>query len=151
MRYIPDNEDREDSYSHIYDSIDDDEPKRKPKLSTFTMNFARSLGYGGKRKRSEKVERTPKNGFVYLLKTPLDGTLFKIGKASNPYNRLKTFNVKLPFPIQYECLIQTTDMSLLERELHTKFASKRLDGEWFRLDQEDVEYIRTLANTETVL
>lgn len=145
MRYIPDNEDRKDSYSHIYESLDEDEVKPKPKLSTFTMNFARSLGYGGKKIRSGKMVSTPRSGFVYLLKTPLDDTLFKIGKASDPNNRLRTFNVKLPFPIQYECLIQTSDMSSLEKELHSKFASKRLDGEWFRLGQEDVEYICSLV------
>lgn len=100
------------------------------------------------RKPEFKPYEPPKrdrSGHIYLLRAIHDSTLFKIGRAKDPNDRLKTFNVKLPFPIEYDCLVQTDDMYALESNLHAKFASKRLDGEWFRLEQEDVEYIRSLV------
>jgi hypothetical protein len=42
-------------------------------------------------------------------------------------------------------MIQTSDMRELERMLHARFADKRVDGEWFILTPEDVEYIKGLA------
>jgi hypothetical protein len=86
-----------------------------------------------------------RNGYVYLLRTAHDVTLFKIGRTSNPDNRIKTFNVKLPFQVEYEHLIPTVDMYALESELHQRFASQRLEGEFFRLSSEDVQYIKSLG------
>jgi hypothetical protein len=82
-------------------------------------------------------------GYVYLLQSPTKYR--KIGKTKNPNNRLKTFSVKLPFEVEYEALIQTNNMSQLEVDLHNLFASKRVNGEWFDLSPEDVEYIKGLA------
>lgn len=108
-----------------------------------------------KPKPHQKVETIPppiiiqirnRSGYVYLLSAPHDLTLFKIGRTSNPQNRLRTFNIKLPFAVEYICTIKTDDMYALESTLHRKFASKRLDGEWFRLTSEDVDYIKGLSN-----
>lgn len=85
---------------------------------------------------------TKKGGFVYLLKTGSD--VYKIGRAKDPNNRLRVFNVKLPFEVEFEHLIATENMYLLERELHQRFASKRVNGEWFRLDMQDIDYIKSL-------
>ena len=81
-------------------------------------------------------------GYVYLLRALHDPSLFKIGRTNNPDNRLRIFAVKLPYPVEYDCLISTDDMYALESELHAQFADKRLEGEWFRLDEDDVAYIR---------
>ncbi len=88
---------------------------------------------------------TVRAGYVYLLRTLHDETLFKIGRTSNPDNRAKTFGVTLPFPVEYVCLIQSDDMYILEGQLHAKFSQQRLDGEFFRLSPDDVEYIKGLA------
>lgn len=84
-------------------------------------------------------------GYVYLLQALHDATLFKIGRTSNPDNRAKTFGVTLPFKVEYACLIQCDDMHTLEAKLHAKFSKQRLDGEFFRLSPDDVEYIKGLA------
>lgn len=84
-----------------------------------------------------------KNGYVYLLKT--DKGFWKIGRSKTPDGRKKTFGVTLPFDVEFECLIKTSDMWLLESKLHAQYASKRIDGEWFKLDTDDVEYIKSLA------
>jgi len=44
------------------------------------------------------------------------------------------------------CTIATEDMHGLESRLHKRFADKRANGEWFLLDEADVEYIRGLAD-----
>lgn len=87
--------------------------------------------------------RTSKPGYVYLLKSPLGA--YKIGKTSNPDNRIKTFSVKLPFEVEYTCVIKCVDMNELEKRLHAKFADKRINGEWFALTTDDIEYIRWLS------
>ena len=86
-------------------------------------------------------------GYVYLIQSPT-GT-FKIGRTNNPKNRMKTFSVKLPFEVSYLCLVPTTNMYKLERALHQKFAHRRVNGEWFALDETDVAYIRSLATVES--
>jgi len=89
-----------------------------------------------------------REGYVYLLRTLHDSTAFKIGRTKNPKNRIKTFATKFPFKVQYVCLLHTNDMITLEKQLHDQFASQRLDGEFFRLSQSDVQYIKSLGATK---
>lgn len=95
----------------------------------------------------EATPRQPKSakpGYVYLLKSEVGH--YKIGRTVNPENRQKTFGVQLPFRVDYECLVKTENMKGLEDQLHQKFADKRLDGEWFNLTPDDIEYIKRLAS-----
>lgn len=93
---------------------------------------------------ASKPERKAKPGYVYLVQE-INGPHFKIGHSKNPAHRQKTFNVKLPYQVEFVCLIQTNDMEKLEHQLHERFSEKRVDGEWFLLSPEDVEYIKGLA------
>ena len=101
------------------------------------------MGVFRKREHSKKSKKD-ESGFVYLLKG--ETGQYKIGKAKNPENRLKTFTVKLPFHVEYVCTIRTVDMRELEQALHEQFADKRIDGEWFDLATEDIEYIKAMAS-----
>lgn len=98
------------------------------------------------RNRKPQSPKPPKDesGYVYLLKS--ENGHYKIGKAKNPDNRLKTFTVKLPFKVEYICTIQTVDMGELEAALHEQYETKRIDGEWFNLEPEDIEYIKGMAS-----
>jgi hypothetical protein len=89
---------------------------------------------------------TPKdtNGYVYLLKM-VKGEYYKIGRTAKPKKRMDRFDVKLPFEVECEHLIQTDNMYQLERELHQRFASKRTNGEWFALDAADVETVKGIG------
>lgn len=86
---------------------------------------------------------TKRNGHVYLLKSPT-GT-YKIGRTKDPSKRLHTFSVKLPFEVEFVCVIAAEDMIALETELHRKFKHKRVGGEWFALSEDDVAFISQLA------
>lgn len=105
-----------------------------------------------KKRRNEKVaakrqEESHKQqaaaGYVYLIAS--DTGYYKIGRTNNPENRLATFAVKLPFHVEYECLIACPDMRALERSLHQKFEHKRVNGEWFALDADDIAIIKSLG------
>jgi Meiotically up-regulated gene 113 len=95
-----------------------------------------------KRVKAEKAAKQSK-GFVYLIQS--QSGAYKIGRTKNPNDRLKTFNVKLPFEVEFICLIETANMHALEAELHEQFSDKRVNGEWFNLNSDDVEYIKGLA------
>lgn len=90
------------------------------------------------------TSKSPKAGYVYLIQSPTQA--YKIGRTVNPDNRMRTFAVKLPFEVEYICLIATNDMKQLEFDLHKMFDSKRIRGEWFALNTDDVEYIKGLAS-----
>lgn len=80
-------------------------------------------------------------GYVYLLKS--SSGFYKIGRAQNPTNRLKTFTVKMPFEVEYEHLLKTNNPKDLEQFFHKRFADKRVNGEWFALTPSDIEFIKS--------
>lgn len=75
---------------------------------------------------------------TYLMKD--SSGLYKIGCSVDPRSRLdsmKTGNAT----IELVCIIKEN----IEQELHTKYASKRVKGEWFKLSEKDVRDIKRLA------
>lgn len=87
-------------------------------------------------------DRKKQSGYIYLI-TSKDG-LYKIGLSKDVMSRIKTLGVTLPFEIEPIHTIKTDDMVGLEKELHSRFESKRIRGEWFALETDDVEYIKSL-------
>jgi hypothetical protein len=90
-----------------------------------------------------KTRKPPKPGYVYLIKSPSGH--YKIGRAIDPHDRVRTFGVQLPFEVEIIALIQTDDYVRLEKSLHAYFESQRVNGEWFNLSPADVEYIKSLS------
>lgn len=90
----------------------------------------------------QKPTRQLQFGYVYLLRG--QNGLYKIGLSKDAERRLKNFE-GLPFDVDYICVIESEDMRGLEASLHKRFAAKRVKGEWFDLDAEDVDYIRSLT------
>lgn len=83
------------------------------------------------------------SGYVYLILASTGH--YKIGRTKSYKDRMKLFGVQLPFTFEFIHVIQTEDMYTLESKLHERFASKRVNGEWFSLTDEDVAYIKSLA------
>ena len=82
-------------------------------------------------------------GWVYLIKS--DTGHYKIGQTSNLHDRLRTFEVKLPFEITpIHAFFCHYDRLFCEKWLHEKFAAKRIRGEWFSLTNDDVEFIKSI-------
>lgn len=86
-------------------------------------------------------------GFVYLIKSPYG---YKIGKSVNMKQRVQLFSVKLPFPIEVIHYAKFDDYTVAESTLHRKFQDKRLEGEWFDLAPEDIEYIKSQGHAMDV-
>lgn len=81
-----------------------------------------------------------KHGFVYVLHQ-IGSDNYKIGHSIDPKKRLRRI-IKLPFKVEFFIIIESDDMVALENELHDHFYQKRVNGEWFKLDDADLEYIR---------
>lgn len=77
-------------------------------------------------------------GYVYVVK--LDKH-YKIGISKTPESRLKEFTL-LPYELETIILERVIDYDKREKELHEHFADKRVRGEWFLLDNNDIEYIK---------
>ncbi len=79
------------------------------------------------------------NGFVYLIRGQYQGKIaYKIGKANSLKERLRKFEVIIPFDIElvYGCYVRNP--LNFEKRLHNKFKHKRVAGEWFDLDEKDI-------------
>lgn len=76
-------------------------------------------------------------GYVYLIK---HGTRneYKIGRTNNPIRREGELRLELPEKVQPIHYIKTDDPAGIENYWHSRFSSKRKEGEWFSLRTEDV-------------
>lgn len=79
-------------------------------------------------------------GHVYVIRSPYG---YKIGKTRTLRDRTRLFAVKLPFPIEVVMTGWFADYSAAERRLHRQFAGRRLEGEWFDLNDTDLKVLRT--------
>lgn len=83
-------------------------------------------------------QRRMRSGWVYILN---GGSYYKIGKAINITDRIKSFSPLLPFKVEILHTIQSNDYTWAEKSLHEKFAEKRSNGEWFELDALDISWL----------
>ena len=75
---------------------------------------------------------------VYLLAN-LDDGHYKIGITSGDVSkRVKALQTGNSIPIDIIAVFPSDFHSKIEKTLHRKYKSKRLEGEWFMLDGEDV-------------
>jgi hypothetical protein len=88
-------------------------------------------------KVSKTTDRPKKNGYIYLV-NEVNGPHYKIGKAIDINSRQHIFNVKLPYKIDMAHCFFADDYNEAELKLHNKHKEKRIDGEWFVLDSDDV-------------
>lgn len=92
-----------------------------------------------------KRERPTKSaaGYIYLIEGQPNH--YKIGKTVNPKERIGTLGVQLPYPIQVIHLIPVDNMTAAEQYLHSQFGDKRIRGEWFELDAQEVAFIKSIS------
>jgi len=83
-------------------------------------------------------EKLEKVGYVYLLRHG-SRQEYKIGRTNNPIRREGEIRLELPEKIQPIHYIETDDPSGIENYWHSRFASKRKEGEWFSLTTNDVK------------
>lgn len=92
--------------------------------------------------KGSKPSLSPTAGYVYVIRSPLG---FKIGKTVNLKSRARLFEVKLPFQISIEHYAWFDDYTHAERSFHITYHAKRLEGEWFDLNESDLSEIKKLG------
>lgn len=83
----------------------------------------------------------PFNGYVYILRY---GIHFKIGKATSIRQRLTALGISMPEEPELIHVIKACNPDIGERLLHRKFWPKHVRGEWFALDQKDIEWLKSI-------
>ncbi len=88
---------------------------------------------------------------VYLLGSKEHGW-YKIGQSDNVARRVKEISSSYPFAVELIAVWRTQwgRCRTIEAYLHTVFADKRINGEWFRLDVEEVEHCVSLMTEMTL-
>lgn len=105
------------------------------------------FNYDSSRKRYEGIEEEIQHEsdccYTYLMKDTSNG-YYKIGMSNNPTYRERTLQSEKP-TIELVHSRKFCDRKKArnhEKELHEKFKSKRIRGEWFDLDIKDVVLIK---------
>ena len=89
----------------------------------------------------------PIMGWVYLIEG--QEKCFKIGYTTNLKKRLwQQLSPRMPYPLKLIHSIKTDDCIELESRLHAIFDDKRLDGEWFKLDDADIDRFKDIGDHE---
>lgn len=80
-------------------------------------------------------------GYVYLLQNTVHVDVFKIGKTNYPARRVYEFGVLNPYPLSVIFVKRASNASAAETHLHRRFRKSRLEGEWFKLNETDINVI----------
>ena len=91
-------------------------------------------------------ERKDQDGYIYLLKSQ---NAYKIGRSQSIEKRIYTIQNTTPFKIKLIFKKKVRDCFQMERKLHLKFKEKRIKGEWFQLNKEDIEEIKEMLYSES--
>lgn len=100
-------------------------------------------------KRWEKqTTKIDNNGCGYLYVVEVAGN-YKIGITKKPKQRLGEYTKYAKEPKQI-IIEQCYNYKKIEEQLHTKYSDKCIRGEWFTLDQKDIEEIRTFLEENRI-
>jgi hypothetical protein len=80
---------------------------------------------------------------VYILKTGRN--LYKIGKTRDLHKRLASYHTHLPVLFRVVRQYPAANMDDLEASLHIVFQHRRVKGEWFRLNNDDLQICDNIA------
>jgi hypothetical protein len=80
-------------------------------------------------------------GYVYFIQHQKSG-LIKIGRTKHLERRMGFFTKRFQLPTKLIHSIQTLNYEKIELAFHRYFLNKRKMGEWFSLDEADIEQIK---------
>lgn len=89
----------------------------------------------------EHLEKLPNTEYVYVIQDIDISGYYKIGRTSNPSQRMATFGVQLPFRTAILRVIPCENSRRVEDHLHNHFHFSRKNGEWFDLNENQVVWL----------
>ncbi len=112
----------------------------KDKANREKPNFVLTKEFTDKLLSKYNLNSKPKkSNLLYLLKAD---KYYKIGVTRNLVSRIKSIQTGCMFEVEVEETWLIDDPTKTERQLHKIFKNKRMTGEWFELNEEDVLFIK---------
>lgn len=99
------------------------------------------------RAAESEAARWARAGYVYLLVAETGE--HKIGFAREVSSRVCRLGTQTPYRLALVHSFYADDARGAEKELHRRFKSKRIRGEWFALSAEDVAWFKSLKRGAT--
>lgn len=90
------------------------------------------------------------SGFVYLIRK-IGTDIYKIGKTKNVDRRMGDFGVQLPFQTEEIFRFFSVNHDKTEKLIHQHFKEKCVNGEWFQLNVQDIEDIKTCTFPSAII
>jgi hypothetical protein len=85
-------------------------------------------------------------GIIYVIAADAPtGRIYKIGRTTNLKSRLNDLQTTCPYPLSVVVQYQSECCGNEEKGLHIYFADKRLRGEWFALNLDDIAFIQSFS------
>jgi predicted XRE-type DNA-binding protein len=88
--------------------------------------------------------RVTNAGCIYVLSSTRSNGLFKIGRTLDITKRISSLNCGSPDPLKLVHSILSDDPVSAESIIHKKFSAKRTKGEWFALNETDIQFLKSL-------
>lgn len=107
---------------------------RKLAFSIFCRHFPAHL-------TGIEIGESKQVGYIYFIQEKYSGAI-KIGRSLNLEKRLRLFIAELPFQVVLIQYIKTINYEKIELACHEHFAKSRVNGEWFRLSDIEIQRIR---------
>lgn len=82
----------------------------------------------------------PREGWIYIL---AGGGFYKIGRTEDPNRRLAQISPKLPFEVEVAHIFYSEDVIQEEADLHERFKHQHTNGEWFKLSEDDLKWLKS--------
>lgn len=106
------------------------------------------------RKIIDEVGDSPRPGWIYILRETESKRFSVIGRAKHLKPRLDWYGKVLPYDLELMGALWADDYVLREAEAHERFADKNIRGEWFALDEKDIEFLfwrRSFIDPESLM
>lgn len=97
--------------------------------------------------KKDKIRKKKIKGYIYLLKSK---NLYKIGRALQIKDRIKTYKTENPFGIRVILQILVNDYIQVEKDLLEKFKEKNHRGEWFKFNKQDIDSIKKYLTKDKI-
>ena len=88
------------------------------------------------------------NGYIYIIQSAFG---CKIGKAINYMSRFSSIQSSCPIPLKLCKVYHINDPESTEKYIHNKLKDKKIKGEWFKLDDNDIKTIKWYIEGQGVL